>query len=424
MGINDFTTIRRQFIPNTPISKIKYYTTNKVPVNIYIDGSFYLFSGYISSNIGPDGNYDEYLVAKSAFDTIMNQIRIIQNEHILIDKIYFYFDGNRPFIKKYTSNKRRDQRTLKMNVNEVMNNLTSMLNKIPNIIMCHLVDGESEHEAFIRRDISKPSIIFTDDSDLVHIAYNYEEETFNDYVFICTKRLNFVYDIHELKNIIKMPKYAFTLLMMLKGSDFTNSIFSSTMATKIITLFSHQKHACEKTRKLINTINEYGLYYKNKENIVSKKNRLQASKIYNLTSHKDPSSTINFIYQKDIIYHTIKMFVQMLILNPKGVSWKKNSHCKSTIKDTNNELDALYWATNYSLIGCNMAFYNDNIFNYTENLSIYSFLNHLFIMELDLIEIYSEIENSEVELTCNGNEINKHLSYDEFKSNFEEYLNF
>ena len=188
MGIADFREIKDTFIKITPFSIIKNYTKN-TPVDIYFDGSFYLYTGFINDNMN---NIES--IAETACYVINNIVNKIKRFNINIQDVHIYFDGFKSSSKYKTMNIRRLKQPKHVKIHEVRNRVIEILND-NNFIIHNLIIGEAEHEMFIHRNTMRPSIMMTDDSDIFHIAYNYSSKTFNDFVFIGTKYLNFTCQI-------------------------------------------------------------------------------------------------------------------------------------------------------------------------------------------------------------------------------------
>lgn len=425
MGIYEFSRIRSSYITSSTLHVLNQ-RTNNTPANVYIDGSFFVFSGCIGENI-KNGQYDEDLVAFVAFKTILKQLCLIRKQKIIINKCILYFDGHKPAIKNYTTNKRRSVKNMpKMNITKVINRLTRYINNVKTIEIKHLIIGESEHEAFVRRDVNYPTIILTNDSDAVHIAYGYEQETFNDFVFICTKNLLHIYDMYMIQKKFRLPKYAFSLLLMLKGSDFTNQIFTNTMSIAILNAFCYEHQNNSDVQKFVNYVRsinkEYIINYNNKRVL----NKLQKSLVRNYDSSKD-IKLIEYIYPKELIYKTIRAFLGIILFQTNShVTWNRSNYLKSKcISKTNNEIDSLFWSINYSAIGCFFDQYDNEAYTFVEKLSPYSFYHYILTFKFnDIIEFGSLSESENISLY--GNELMdnktfkanrliyiKHLTHDE-----------
>ncbi|QLI62373.1 KN57_gp020 [Dikerogammarus haemobaphes nudivirus] len=390
MGVQQFAAISRAIsLPYSTLENLKQLAPH-IKVNVYFDGSLYLFRGYLSKTIRSDGTSNSRLVAQYSHDKIINMIKNLNS--ITINKVYIYFDGERPALKLRTIKKRQKTGTIKSNTSgatfgkekvnklEVQNILTDLLNPYPYIEIKHLTRGEGEHEIFLRRDRSLPSIIFTDDSDLYHISYDYEQASFNDYVFMGSTQFTFV-NLFLISTHFKLPRYAFVLLMMLRGADFTNSLFTLTMVNSIIQSFRSTPNDIL-IQKYIQKIREIDQKYKYVEHNVQVFNqRLPPQTRNEITNDNENTNMVimyDYIYSLEDIYKTIRYFL-LILLNQEiytRVNWnvqQKNKKFDSTIHNMFNEITCLWWSTNYSTIGVRFKEYGNNQFTYTENLSPFSF---------------------------------------------------
>lgn len=385
MGISQFKLLCKNFFTTGTLADV----TNLLPntkVNLYFDGSLYLFRGCVRDALETNGTYNSKKVAEITNYKIQNMIKEIQANNIEINRIYIYFDGTRPGLKSYTSEKRISKSNdtnkksvgkLKINKIDIQNYLTSVLTKYIQIEIKQLYIGEGEHETFIRRDRSLPSIILTDDSDIYHIAYGYEQETCNDLVFMCTTDLK-VINLSKLKDAFKMPRYAFVLLMMLRGSDYTNSLFTLTMVNGVIKAF--QGTSDPVINSYVENIKRIAATYSDEENVSRIHIKLNLPATPNELVDEIPITchTYPHVYQEKDIYTTIRYFL-LILLNQEifyDVKWnlqsEKNTY-DSTVVNIYNEISNLWWGTNYSTIGSLFSEYDNGYYTYTQNLSSFGF---------------------------------------------------
>ena len=297
MGIPSFYKfLDKLLIPQSSIKYLRKVSEYK-PLNVYIDLPIIMFSGCILDNrksVSEDNKnvvstiYDEYLVAQTAFE--------ILNSHILylyktfnINKIVCYIDGLRPNMKMFTSY----NRTKPINIQLALKYLCESINdNLKEIELKNLIIGESENECFRRRDVNFPTLILTEDSDAFHICYKYTKQSDHDLVFIANKYFKVLYDMSNLN--FNMPRLAFLILMMLKGSDFTDKIFTDTMVEAIGKVWM-QSNINTKFRLDISTkykeINRISQRYNEQEREVQFKN----------TSSSYESITLNRINYKEIM---------------------------------------------------------------------------------------------------------------------------
>ncbi|UBZ25496.1 FEN-1 [Crangon crangon nudivirus] len=386
MGIYNFKLIGKN-CKYSPLQTLRKYTNNK-PANVYIDGNYYLFSGRIASNLNEDGyTYDELKVAQTSFGVILSQITMVRTNYPYINQIYFLYDGRRPSLKAHTISQRNVRNGRRFDIRLAVNYLTQLLNTVPSITIRNLIIGEAEHEAITRRDVSRPTIILTDDSDAVHIAYTSQLDTFDDYIFICTKNLNMIYDVHAIQKSFKLPKIAFTTLMALNGSDFTNHLFTGSMTTGVLAMLALDNNHSKTARILINIIDGIGAKVKNRETKVRTFNKQYPSYIANsefLSTNKltiENIPPIQPIYHMLDIYELIKCYIGLVLLCTSDIQrifWNHTT-ANTAMEDYNRkytyaELKTLWWTVNYSTIGCYFDDYlsQDICFNlYNSPLNFY-----------------------------------------------------
>ena len=256
MGLLSGHEVFGQWLPKI---QLEHIVATK-PVNIYIDGLLYLFCGVV----GHESN--NITIANTAYYTILHHINKIKEAHIDIHKIYFILDGQRPAIKCGTSELRRKRIKLPFDLNESKVELIRLLSRVDKMVIKPLTIGEAEMDAFMSRDVSRPSFILTDDSDLIHIAYGYTPQTSDDHVYILRKKLQLIYDC-AIPPSPEIPSIAFKTLAFSTGSDFTTQLFTKSMVLtvrqKLITdpqCITHLQQLCHGgvvTSKMIESL----LYY-------------------------------------------------------------------------------------------------------------------------------------------------------------------
>ena len=412
MGIPSFYKLLKDLsIPQTTLDYLSKISECK-PINIYIDLPIILFSGCISENKKNISNttYDESLVAETAFKILHLNI-LNAKKKFKINKIICYTDGIRPSMKIYTSTHRKSVSNSKsFNTQKALKYLCDLINSnLTSVELRNLIIGESESECFNRRDVNFPSLILTDDSDVFHISYKYTKQTEYDLVFIGTKYFRSLYDMSNID--FNMPRLAFLVLLMLKGSDFTEKIFTDTMVLALAKIWMTSNvntklrvDICDKYKE----INKIAHKYKNKEIEIQHQNTSDTFKpiILNkvnceyviLTDEEscsevldDDKSTIikriPNIYNYSCVSKIVKLFIEILILLKR-----KNTHLtfrwnasnnkirkyytairnnddnnnKNNISNNSNNtraiLNALTWAVNYSSIGAFYRYYEDTIY--------------------------------------------------------------
>ncbi len=352
MGISDFRTIKNENIENCTLNGL-INTKRKEPINIYVDGHFYLFSGCLPDNIDRinTGTYNSTLVAASAASVIYSNINKI-SKYRTINDVFVYFDGKRPSAKKYTSNKRVMSKRIPLNVKDAISKLCRLLNEY-NFINNNLLIGESEHEIVLRRDTSIPSMILTDDSDIFHIAYRYETNTMEDQLFIGNKQLNNITDVYKMKDYLKMPKMIFALLCMLRGSDYTKPTFTTSMVNAIIK--EYRVNGIK--NKYIKDLENVAKTFKDGELAINKKNLHYDSIIFNnLNMDKIDEKYIEGIYSRRDVVKLTKLLLMVLFSSGRKFQFNRLMNIDkivthNTVSDFYAQIDTLTWSLNYSLIG-------------------------------------------------------------------------
>lgn len=421
MGIKNLKSIVDCLQHNIHIDQLCLLAPNTA-VNIYFDGSLYMYRGCIPPAINGDRKYESKLVAEYTHNKIMSIVKFLCVNKVEINKVFVYFDGDRPAIKSYTSTKRLyvQKKTPDINRIEIQNHLSDYINRYRHIEIKNLIIGEGEHEIFTRRDRNLPSIICTDDSDIYHIAYNYNQGTFNDFVFLCSTKMEFK-NLNNLQKNIKIPTLAFRILLMLKGSDFTSNLFTKTMATAIIKVFNTQGDAtiAQYVQKIENICNKY----KESEVQCDQINRAEDLRTLNRVDCFEYQHTeISYIYSMEDVYSIIRYFLLILLHQEiyTRVSWniQKPGYYNTSLTNNYNELKSLFWAVNYSLIGSLFDEYDNKDFKFTLELSPFSF--YTLIIKNKYNEFKQKIKDENKNKNKNERK-NYAVDYIEFKRYKSEY---
>lgn len=194
----------------------KHYT-------VIFDGLFFIYSSYSA-----EMTMEDFL--EKILNTIEWHLRrliaIAPNNMRNFDAI-FMLDGKSPSAKKWTQSHRK---YIDMNVSQIKFQLKTILESSKGIKFEILDVGEVECEAF--HQFKSPRLILTNDTDMFHIAYNYPKENENDIAIYATKNFNKIYDFSATLQTIDRNLMKFILFC--SGTDYSDSLFTKTMYSKII----------------------------------------------------------------------------------------------------------------------------------------------------------------------------------------------
>lgn len=190
---------------------------SNLPCKIYIDGNQFL---YLNNN---NNDSDDNKKMEIACNLIYSCL--IKCSFLNIQEIILFFDGNQRSVQKV-----KRSSIPSIDKNDFINFLQE---KQPNFQMCpiqiHQSVGETDIEWFNVNDFELPTYYITRDSDLFHLGYN----TKNCIFFDVHRSRNLFYNLEQLK-IKNLTRLSFTLLVLLAGSDYTPTIFSTSMICQIL----------------------------------------------------------------------------------------------------------------------------------------------------------------------------------------------
>ena len=380
MGIADFKKLRTNFLEPTSALELKEQLRNYKCINVFVDGSLYLFSGFTKNNQNPDGkSYHSEYVAETAAGVVYNKISHIRKYIHPKVNVIIYIDGTRPRNKEATSQIRKSKQKIEMNI---QNCLFLFLQKLHqhNYILYNLILGEAEHEMVIRRSASIPSLFMTDDTDIFHITYGMPRGSSQDLLYTFRKD-TLVYDLSTM-DFGNMPKVCFTLLCHLRGSDFAPSVFTVSMVSAVIQAFKDYKTLDPLLKMLIDQVHsavkeseELATYEKIQENPLL---------VYNNISNKE-NKPITPIYTTLDIGLLIKklLFIAISSQEPRTCWPRKGGAYFCTHINLQNILNSITWAVNYSFIGA--AFKDFFVNSHTpEKVDPYTFYNFIITLEEDV----------------------------------------
>lgn len=232
MGINNGISIFTKIIPECYPQRGRKY-------GIVFDGNIYLYSGL--TNLNNNISENNITCSRNAYSKITSNISYLQQ--VLGDDITIkiYFDGKAPVLKMPTQVKRRENFKHNCNMNIVKLELIKLLentdhNGKPAYIVINDAIGEGESNMFFERDVTKPTILVTQDSDIFNIILNYKPQNESDQVYIYLPNKKTFYDINAYELLLK--PCALKLLAILSGSDFNDSILTQSMINKILEVAS------------------------------------------------------------------------------------------------------------------------------------------------------------------------------------------
>lgn len=372
-------------------------------MNVYVDGSFYLYTGQISPNLSFDSeSYVPESVAETVCTNIYNTIqKLKKTKKVNVGNVYVFFDGVKSKSKYRTMCLRRQyqEKRKSFDVNMIKNKLIELLNDHGYIIN-NLIVGECEHEMFLHRDVNKPSLMLTDDSDLFHIGYGYSTRTYNDYCYVATKGLHFTCNLFRLHHVFNgMPKFVFALLCSLKGSDYTHDTFTTSMMSVILDEFICP--SLDVCRLLIEDVVNYCRKFKDRELSVYNQNAKQQTLVYNTVVDEDSINLIEGIYSMDDVCFCTKKMLLLIKKSTYKCTWnpfrKKNGmddvNGVCDYVDIFHQLEAILWTVNYSLIGCKYDCYFATHICYPIQLDVYKM--YYFLLNYEGGDVYSKLAGTD-----------------------------
>lgn len=220
------------------------YQSNEKPINVVIDGSLFIFSGCIEENkiytyndesMHTDTRFCEDRIAKTVYLSLRTLINKFDSM-FRVNKYIFYVDGLKPALKKHTMTTRKIKSLFSPKLAIVK--LSKLLHKnMPNVEVVRLLRGEAEHEFFRCRDTTRANILVTEDTDLYHIAYGYTKQSVYDNCYMYKRKQDDYLDLYLFKSLLNMPKLLFSILLFMKGSDFTEPLLTDTMVKCMLSLY-------------------------------------------------------------------------------------------------------------------------------------------------------------------------------------------
>lgn len=233
MGISNGIKLFDYFLPSVTLSNLKLNSS----CNISIDGNIFLYSGLGGTDISNQQFVNNNICATNCYRNISSIINNIKN-YVGVDRCIIYFDGESPNMKFPTQMKRKNTVLMNCNLTVVKNEVINLFKEDNEYEIDHLNVGESENCMFLKRDVTKPNILVTKDSDIFNITIDYKKETENDEILIYIPQQGKIYNINNYN--LFLPKQILKFLMILCGTDFNDNLFTFNMVINIIEAVKHK----------------------------------------------------------------------------------------------------------------------------------------------------------------------------------------
>lgn len=410
MGITNFTTTIAPFLHEcsvelyTELPKYNFF-------NLIVDGNWFLHLGNVGKNYLADKIQKERWIARNAICILTNKLEFLA-KYSTLNKLYIYTDGYRPKMKISTQYKRSKHATFCVGtaMKYFMENITKLFdkNQLEQCVSLHnLHKGESEIELYLHRpseneDDNIVNIIYTNDTDIFHIAYGDigSEYNLNQQNLLLRKINNFraksnntVYIMNKLHEVLQIHPLFFRCINFCQGSDFLMGIFTTSMVKfmmKLIYSFNFSENKWIENRsfnaKEIDILNkEHPIVKESLQRIqMISQNYIHEEKytrsyivdlpnIIEVDEEKTDSIRLNNVYSEKDVEEIVTLMVKLLDYCNRLISFAKIHNCrKSESKKISNAfkndiqtdarrmfIESLTWCVNYSLCGCRYAFYNE-----------------------------------------------------------------
>lgn len=371
MGILNANNVLAEYLTNAEINLKDLDKTQNY--DVAFDGSLLLFTGCTKSNLDIASDYDKTeAIATSATHTVRSIYYHLKSLGIPIFSMKLYFDGQRPSLKRITS-QNRQTKSINFDRKAALSKFSTIASqRIDNLEIIALRVGEAENEFFLRRSRCRPTIFCTNDTDMFHLAYKAIDILEpNCYMYQLSRKQLRVYDL-KIFNVADLSRNSLKLLLFCLGSDFTQPIISPSMFRALLIAVETTKDS-----QLLDCIQS--LY-----NELENKYDEQFLKDLG-TSPKFLRDTLNMVYDKSKVYEVIEYKItvdnverSLLQLNrlfsymrkhkeifPKFTYCHQNKQIvdKTNINnDCENYSNCITWSVNYSNIGCSVKHYTDDDF--------------------------------------------------------------
>ncbi|CAG9772241.1 unnamed protein product [Ceutorhynchus assimilis] len=337
-----------------PVDTTELQQFSEIPVDISLDGLSLLYESLTPENLKVttdpsyiDG-YDENLMTESTYKMTYNYVNEIQLQ-CPVYRVKIYIDGPSPSLKSknMSANRKFD---LNLAIELMCQKIIQRLPFNGESKVIKLPFGEAEYECFLRRDVSRPNILRSRDSDLFHICYGYQKQTANDAVFYFNPDWNCMYNMSEIN--LNMPKLVCSTILFLKGTDLTKKILDEDKCMKVFQLFKNEFKNISKENiiaimKEIEAVRHICRKYHDKER-----------KIQSMITEKIESQSIDGLYEIGDVEKIVKSLEKIIRTAQRKKKYSANNNVSSVFAVPEDDLKIITWSANYSLIGARLIGYH------------------------------------------------------------------
>ncbi|CAH1122155.1 unnamed protein product [Ceutorhynchus assimilis] len=312
-----------------PVDTTELRQFSKIPVDISLDGLSLLYESRTPENLkvttdSYNDGYDENLMAESTYKMTYNYVKEIQLQ-CPVNSVKIYIDGISPSLKSKNMSANR-----KFDLNlAILLMCQVIIQRLPfngKSKVVKLPFGEAEYECFLRRDVSRPNILRSRDSDLFHICYGYQKQTANDAVFYFN------------------PDW--------KCTDLTKKILDEDKCMKVFQLFNNEFKNMSK-ENIIAIMEEIGTVKHLCQKYHDKERNIQS-----MVTGKTKSQSIDGLYESEDIEMIIKSLEKILRAAQRKNKYSENNNVASLFAVPEDDLKIITWSANYSLIGARLIGYH------------------------------------------------------------------
>lgn len=218
MGVLRFSRIFKPFTSDYTLTHLD----DSVIYNVVVDGTLVLFKGLADRTQA----HDEFNISRDAKQYLDS---IIRSFNFRIGSVKVYIDGISPTMKTRTSKNRIRVFDVKKATGYFVD-----LCKTSGMEVIELMYGESEMQMLLERDPNTPTVAITNDSDVYTLCYG---KKWKHPVYL-HNRYNFI-NLTSF-SIEDMHRNIFVSLILLTGTDYTQSLFTESMSLAIIKCYENR----------------------------------------------------------------------------------------------------------------------------------------------------------------------------------------